>query len=313
MKKYDSSQSYKYHQDYPRRFIGIVRLGFALKSVWRWLRVQRPLTRLLGYQYKPATTLIEIDLTYLCNLRCNNCNRSSAQAPEASHISLSKISQFVNESIESKRHWERIRLLGGEPTLHPDFLSILDEMERYIAYSPSTLVEVVSNGHGKKVNRMLDQVPTSISIENSEKNNNIQPSFGPFNQAPQDSHWYRFADYRNACSIATSCGIGLTPQGYYPCAVAGGIDRVLGNKSGRINLPSTDDEMRDLMVETCALCGRFHDGHYVPPKLRPPLYEQKISVSWRRIYHTWQQRKSSSINIKNIDQNTSYTQRLKKP
>lgn len=25
-----------------------------------------------------------------------------------------------------------------------------------------------------------------------------------------------------------SCGMGVTPYGYYPCAVAGGIDRIFG-------------------------------------------------------------------------------------
>lgn len=143
------------------------------------------MTRLLGYQYKPATTLIEIDITYLCNLRCNNCNRSSAQAPEASHISLDDIRQFVDESINKDRNWERIRLLGGEPTLHPDFQNIINEMERYLEYNPTTLIEVVSNGYSSKVQRILSQIPDSIQIENSSKNNNIQPSFGPFNLAPK--------------------------------------------------------------------------------------------------------------------------------
>ncbi|WP_286240959.1 radical SAM protein [Neptuniibacter halophilus] len=307
MKKYDSSNSYRYHPDYPHRYISLVRLWFTLKKAWRWVRIQGPMTRLLGYQYKPATTLIEIDITYLCNLRCNNCNRSSAQAPEASHISLDDIRQFVDESINKDRNWERIRLLGGEPTLHPDFQNIINEMERYLEYNPTTLIEVVSNGYSSKVQRILSQIPDSIQIENSSKNNNIQPSFGPFNLAPQDNPWYRFADFRNGCSISSTCGIGLTPQGYYPCAVAGGIDRVLGIKNGRKSLPSTNDEMRDLMAAACRLCGRFHDGHYVPPKLRPPLLEQRSSKSWERIYQEWKNRRSPSspliecIEVENVD------------
>lgn len=289
MKKYDPSQSYIYPKDYPRRFKRLTRAWFLCKRVWRWLRIQRPLTWLLGYQYQPASNLIEIDLTYLCNLRCHNCNRSSAQAPEATHITLSAIQQFVDDSIQSERRWDRIRLLGGEPTLHPAFVAIVAEMERYLLFHPGALIEVVSNGYGSKVKRMLATIPSTISIENSEKYDNLQPEFGPFNLAPQDSRWYALADYRNGCSIANTCGIGLTPQGYYPCAVAGGIDRVLRHRRGRQRLPAQDDEMRDLMEVACCLCGRFHDGHYVPPKLRSPLLRQLTSPTWLRIYHDWQQ------------------------
>ena len=64
-------------------------------------------------EYRVASNLIEIDLTNLCNLKCNNCNRSSAQAPEAVHIELDEIRKFVDDSLKQGRNWTRIRLLGG--------------------------------------------------------------------------------------------------------------------------------------------------------------------------------------------------------
>jgi len=248
---------------------------------------------MLGYQYKPSSDLIEIDLTYLCNLQCNNCNRSSAQAPEALHIGLSDIVGFVASSIENKRVWRRIRVLGGEPTLHPEFREIINVLLELKRVSPATRIEVVSNGYGRKVQAVLSDIPPDVVVENSSKSGNVQPSFGPFNLAPQDSWQYQYADFRNGCDIATSCGIGLTPQGYYPCAVAGGIDRVLGVRNGREQLPSSDDEMRDLMSDACKLCGRFRDGHYVPEKLRTPLLNQQSSNSWKRIYKEWREQQES--------------------
>lgn len=278
-----------YPKSYPTRFVYWVRLKFALKSAKRWIRIQKPVTRLLGYQYAPSRDLIEIDLTYLCNLRCKNCNRSSAQAPEARHISISQIERFVDESIVQNQQWRRIRILGGEPTLHPEFLQILQTLLKLKKVAPQTAIEVVTNGYGAKVNAILDRIPESVEVENSAKSQNVQPGFGPFNMAPIDSWQYAFADYRNGCDIAQSCGIGLTPQGYYPCAVAGGIDRVLGLERGRQSIPEADDDMRDLMAEACRLCGRFRDGHYVPEKLRKPLMEQKTSKSWAKIYQSWRE------------------------
>lgn len=286
--------TFSYSRDFPRRFLLFYRALFAIKSLLRWTRIQRSVTKALGFQYRVAVDLIEIDLTYLCNLRCNNCNRSSAQAPEALHIDLDVIRQFVDESFAQGRIWARIRLLGGEPTLHPQFMAIIEELSRYQARYPAVSIQVVTNGHGQKVQTIIDSLPRTVYVENSQKNGEIQPSFGPFNLAPQDSFSYTHADYRNGCSIAETCGLGLTPQGYYPCAVAGGIDRVLGVRRGRTCLPPPGDEMRDLMDVACRLCGRFKDGHYVPDKLRPPLMVQKTSSSWVRIYSEWSDRTKAS-------------------
>lgn len=282
-----NNKSFKYGSNFPQRYVIYYRVIFILKKVIRWLRVQRVTTLLLNYQYKPAEDLIEIDLTYLCNLRCNNCNRSSAQAPDSVHINLEQIRKFVDESLNSQRDWSRIRLLGGEPTLHPEFFQIIEELERYKRVFTGVSIQVVTNGKGKKVNQILNKLSKNIYIENSEKQSDLQPDFGPFNMAPQDSISYIGVDYKNGCEIPKTCGIGLTPQGYYPCAIAGGIDRVLGLERGRSDLPPKDDEMRDLMDVACRLCGRFRDGHYIPSKLRAPLLEQKSSRTWIRIYEGW--------------------------
>ena len=285
---------FSYARDFPSRFLTFYRGVFAVKKLIRWVRVLRPVTYLFGYQYRVATDLIEIDLTYLCNLRCDNCNRSSAQAPEAAHIDQDTIRQFVDDSLLARRSWRRIRLLGGEPTLHPNIMAILNELERYRDEYPETLIQLVTNGYGSKVKRILQTIPKSVYVENSSKNSNLQPEFGAFNLAPQDSMAYSWADYRNGCSISSTCGVGLTPQGYYPCAIAGGIDRVLGLQRGRSRLPSPDDEMRDLMDVACRLCGRFRDGHYVPVKLRTPLLKQLTSPSWQKIYNEWRSRNSKT-------------------
>jgi sulfatase maturation enzyme AslB (radical SAM superfamily) len=272
------------------RFPQLARMGLTLKRLWRALRVLKGTHWLLGHQYQPSREQIEIDLTYLCNLRCNNCNRSSAQAPEALHLELDLLREFVSDSISQQRAWQRIRLLGGEPTLHPHFAEVFAILEPLRELSPTLIIEVVSNGHGEKVQRQLAKLPPHVSVENSEKQGIVQAHFGPFNLAPQDEWWHPLVDYRHGCCIPQQCGIGLTPTGYYPCAVAGGIDRVTGISKGRGRLPDTQDEMRDLMDRACRLCGRFRDGHFVPYNLRVPLLTQATSKSWQRIYTDWSMR-----------------------
>ena len=288
----NNKEPFTYSHDYPQKWFCLAKLWFYLKALWRWFRVQKPICGLIGYQYQAANDLIEIDITYQCNLKCNNCNRSSAQAPDKKHIALGDIIQFVEDSLSQRRYWRKIRVLGGEPTLHPQLNEILAELYRLKQVQPDLAIQLVTNGYGRRVNKVISELPEWLYIENSLKTDSIQPDFGPFNLAPVDSWYHKFSDFSNGCDIARTCGMGLTPQGYFPCAVAGGIDRVLNKKSGRLRLPASDDEMRDLMKNACALCGRFRDGHYVPPKLRPKLLEQRTSDSWSKIYQEWESGKN---------------------
>jgi hypothetical protein len=262
--------------------------------MWRRVRITRWLTSFLGPQYLRSRELIEIDITYACNLHCLNCNRSVTQAPEAVHMPLANVVSFVEESISRGKRWRRIRVLGGEPTVHPEFQAIVAELLRYVRWNPICIVEVATNGHGTHVEAQLAQLPKSVWIDNSAKTSTIQPHFGPFNLAPIDDTGFRHADFRNACFVPDTCGMGLTPTGYYPCAVAGGIDRILGAQLGRKTLPADSDDMLEELDKLCRLCGRFQDGHYVPRALRPALTEARISPTWAKLYEKWRRRRVAS-------------------
>ena len=278
-----------------RRWLWWWRIRYALRGAWRHLRVSRPFTLLLGPQYRRSRDLIEIDITYLCNLHCLNCNRSVTQAPDELHMPVSQVRAFVDESIAGEKRWRRIRVLGGEPTLHPEFKDIIDELLRYKRWSPECIVEVVTNGYGARVKRAIEKLPPEVMVDNSEKTDAVQPYFGPFNLAPLDDPAYLATDYSNGCAVLEECGMGLTPLGYYPCAVAGGIDRILGESLGARSLPADDEDMRKATERLCSLCGRFRDGHFIPRILRAPLTEARVSPTWSQLYARWEERRRSDI------------------
>lgn len=273
-------------------FLPLRRAQYYVFRRYRALRITPAATRLLGAQYVRSRDAIEIDITYVCNLRCNNCNRSITQAPEKTHMPVLMIEDFVRDSIARGKHWRMIRLLGGEPTLHPQFSAIIEALRRYRQFAPGCDIQVASNGFGKAVQAVLKTIPDDITIENSGKDGQrIQPTFGPFNLAPVDDPAFRSADYVNGCSIMKECGMGLTPTGYYQCAVAGGIDRLLGGMQGHPALPLEDDDMQELARNLCRLCGHFREGHMIPSDLRPPMLDTPKSETWVRIYADWEQRR----------------------
>jgi len=244
---------------------------------WRWARVDRSVTRVLGPRYQRSRHRIELDITWACNLRCFNCNRSCAQAPTGEGMTLAQVERFVEESLATGTRWSRIRVLGGEPTLHPQFHDILQALLRYRAVLPDTVIEVATNGHGPKVAAALARIPPGVKVENTAKTSVEQP-FESFNVAPVDVPLYQRADYRNGCVVTEVCGIGLGPHGYYACAVAAGIDRIHGLGLGRPSLPAPDDTMEDQLDAFCRRCGSFKRHH------EEPVTGPVSSPSWDAAY-----------------------------
>ncbi len=88
---------------------------------------------------------------------------------------------------------------------------------------------------------------------------------------------FKNADFSNGCGVTWQCGIGLTPYGYYCCAIAGNIDRVFGFDIGRKEIPHTNDAMMDQLQVCCALCGYFLGWHNVTAS-------EVISPTWEKAY-----------------------------
>ena len=103
--------------------------------------------------------------------------------------------------------------------------------------------------------------------------------------APIDDKKYKNLDFTNGCSNIEECGTGLTPSGYYPCTLAGGIDRILGMDMGRKNLPESEDDMLDLLEQFCKMCGRFKSRVFKPPWINDN--PQNSSPKWESAYKSW--------------------------
>ena len=203
-------------------------------------------------------------------------------------MTADQIRRFVGESVAHGIRWERIRLIGGEPTLNPELPAILDALRAYRdAHSADTRLEVATNGHGARVRTVLDRLPLDVAVIDTAKRSPVQPQFKSFNLAPCDVAAYRAADFRNGCWIIEKCGFGLGPNGYYPCAIAAGIDRVAGFDLGCKALPADDDDMTDLLDRFCRLCGHFKRER------EPALDGPCASASWTDLYRSYRERRPS--------------------
>ena len=254
---------------------------------YQFFRAQSFVSKYLGRQYRPSRKNIEIDITYKCNLKCINCNRSCAQVPSNIEMPVSRIDRFIDQSIAYPIKWERIRILGGEPTLHSRIFDIVDRLRYYRSkYNPSVRLVLGTNFFGDPVHRVLGEMPKDIEIKSTLKSSRVN-LFKPFNSAPVDTSFNRYSDYACGCRIIEECGLGLTPSGYYMCAVAGGIDRIFQYHLGRNELPRQPDELSGQMRAFCRLCGHFG--------FQWPTRKTKISKTWRRAYRQFKASESNPI------------------
>jgi len=244
--------------------------------------------------FLPNLQQIEIDITYECNLKCINCNRSSTQAPIKEGMTLEQIKKFVQESIELNKKWKLINLLGGEPSIHKYFLEIVDLIlkDYIIKHSPETILQVTSNGFGELVQERLSNLPRHKNLiidYASFKDDRIVPYFSPFNDAPIDKPDSDKKEYHKGCWVTSYCGIGLNQLGYYPCGVAGGIDRVLKFNLGVPSLKEVDESIAKYLDTFCRYCGNFTDyesnaGNFIPRNEKAALTKPVMSESWRKAY-----------------------------
>lgn len=67
---------------------------------------------------------LKVCVTYRCNLSCKACYTQGLQKEIPGDMKLSDFLQLV--SWAKDKGWEKIRFLGGEPTIHPQFTEMLE-------------------------------------------------------------------------------------------------------------------------------------------------------------------------------------------
>lgn len=249
-------------------------------------------------EFRTSLDRIEIDITYACNLKCRSCNRSCSQAPTSEMMSIEDVRRFLEQARETHRHFTLVNILGGEPTLHPQFAEILDEISRAFPPDSKTVIQVTSNGSPAAL-AVLEQVklpPNAFVDKESYKSGSIIDYFTPFNDAPIDDPNFKDADFAVGCWVASYCGIGLNSRGYYACSVAGGIDRVLELDLAQPDLGTFDEEAARFQKQRlCGYCGNFKHyaealGDFIPRSEKAPHGDGVCTPSWQRVYSAFQAR-----------------------
>ena len=79
--------------------------------------------------HEQHSCLAIIEINQACNLACPVCFASATDI-HGSHRPLAEIERMLDALVASEGEPDLVQLSGGEPTIHPDFFAILDEVKK---------------------------------------------------------------------------------------------------------------------------------------------------------------------------------------
>lgn len=193
-----------------------------------------------------SSSTIQIELTNLCYHNCANCTRHCGHQNKPFFLSLEKFQQALASLAE---YTGTIGIMGGEPTLHPDFETLI----RY--YQKNTLAGKIFH-HNYLISKYLAVPPddnrrglwTSLGDKYYQHFEIIQETFGfqvlnDHQNATMhqgllvarkdlgitDEEW---TPLRDNCWIQNMWSASITPKGAFFCEVAAALDWLFGGPGG---------------------------------------------------------------------------------
>jgi MoaA/NifB/PqqE/SkfB family radical SAM enzyme len=223
-------------------------------------------------------------------------------------MSVQVVERFIDESLDASWKWKVIKLYGGEPTLHPDLVTIAARVFERLA--PEKLL-LMTNGDRRRVidafrshfpgavtvlrSRNASKASARVAIVDSRKQRR-RPTHVAFTCAPCDNPLLAGIDFSAGCSLATRCGSALSTDGrYYFCNASVTIDRVFGLGIGHRSLKDYRDA--DLLHErslTCRYCGFFR-------LWGKRLYAGRIIAAEPLFSRSWQAALGGEVDVGAID------------
>jgi hypothetical protein len=215
------------------------------------------------YNKAMGSRSIEIDVTDFCNMRCRMCVRGcDLKGPlKREMLSLADIQRFIKETINAGWRWNIVKVVGGEPTLHPDIVEIVKLIKKGkitnnifffsndISEKSKELKEIIT----PLVNRYVTRL--GVGGYKSKDKLSYEHHYTPYIK-PSDIGVNYKANV-NKCTIPFKCGMGFTSRGYGICCNAVNFMRILGHDSSLRTLTDLLSRKKyiEQMEKYCSICG----------------------------------------------------------
>lgn len=219
---------------------------------------------------------MELNLTMHCNLRCTNCNRLCHMFPERTeHMTLPQVSRCMNQIRASNaKPLRRMKVLGGEPLVHPDFLQVYEALTGACSDGLVDFVKIDTN-HTLPIPVLAGHPKIKWTGKRPGRKLHLPVLHGPIDYG-------LVSGARPQCQALKVCGYSLDKYGWLPCSPAIMIVRVFGYWDlYKRELPTAVWGL-DKLCKHCVfnMPEQWQREHYYPLGSTPAEYRGPAAV-WR--------------------------------
>lgn len=241
---------------------------------------------------------IQIDITNACNMRCSNCTRFCGNHKKPFFMNF----ETFKRAVDSMEGFDGVvGLIGGEPTLHPEFERFAlymqekfgKQMETAIPYPQKDFIHEIHRrefgaeklrtkpdgsyfmkkyGAGLWSNmsgtyrKHYELIQDTFAVQ--YLNDHINPSYhqpGLFSRKDLGISDEAWIPMRDKCWIQNTWSATITPKGAFFCEVAGALDMLFNGPGGWKIEPGwwkrTPEEFGD-QLHWCEICGFALEGTF---------------------------------------------------
>jgi len=208
-------------------------------------------------------TVIQIDVTNLCDKSCANCTRFCGHyTPD--RLYFMDLDYYEKAVISLKSFKGMIGMIGGEPTLHPRFPEMCEILNFHIKEKER---KGLWTNTGKKFQENKRLITDTFGYLNCNDHVTHDIVHAPILVASGDmlkdgrlteDEWRKYTD---SCWVQTSWSATVTPKGAFFCEVAGMLDYLFEGDAGwditeRPEWWRKDiDQYADQIARACRQCG----------------------------------------------------------
>ena len=226
--------------------------------------------------------IIEIDITNACVHACANCTRFCGHHKKPFYMDFETFKKAVDSLKDYKG---MIGIIGGEPTIHPEFERFVDyvrenrvgksltlargpieDMQFHIlttvdaGKSRTVLLSTLSKGYYKNFEVINDTFAYQLLNDHSSESEHQALRMNRKELGIPDDEWKK---KRDACWIQNTWSATITPKGAFFCEVAGALDILFDGPGGwKIEDGWYNREPKDFadQLHWCELCSACLDA-----------------------------------------------------
>lgn len=240
----------------------------------------------------PTLKIIELCLTYRCNVKCHNCSNLCTQAPSTESLEPEDIYFFLDDLVEHNHKLDLITLHGGEPILTPYFEDIVKLLCEYRKGTGCELWLLSNNSTElirTKTKYIREKYGIALGISEKQQTNRDangnQIMYVPVNESPDDLG----LPYTLGCFQSSQCGICYNKQGYFPCSPMAAASRVFDYSSmGHSILDVTEEACNEKFAQHCKHC-----GFAMPDRRR--VFDQVNTPTWEKAFADYRERLKNEV------------------